>query len=158
MLHNQTDAAIQNIGASRTPHDCCWNLACALIQYDRADTGWSNYYIEGMSRMACSPPYVDGVELDGLAYPRHTTERLRKVTEACRKCTAAPFAASSEAQTSCAGGNETVFNEHISDNFPGDGATGMLMYMEHLPFIDSLVTGEVFDCECRERSAWTDRD
>ena len=58
----------------------------------------------------------------------------------------------------CAGGNETVFNEHISDNFPGDGATGMLMYMEHLPFIDSLVTGEVFDCECRERSAWTDRD
>eukprot|EP01045_Picozoa_sp_COSAG04_P028155 COSAG04_NODE_4302_length_2172_cov_1.568259_3_plen_78_part_00 len=51
-----------------------------------------------------------------------------------------------------------MFNEHISDNFPGDGATGMLMYMEHLPFIDSLVTGEVFDCECRERSAWTDRD
>ena len=40
-----------------------------------------------------------------------------------------------------------MFNEHISDNFPGDGATGMLMYMEHLPFIDSLVTGEVFDCK-----------
>ena len=51
-----------------------------------------------------------------------------------------------------------MFNEHISDNFPGDGATGMLMYLEHLPFIDSLVTGEVFDCECRERPAWTDRD
>ena len=98
MLHNQTDAAIQNIGASRTPHDCCWNLGSPKdFSDDRADAGWSNYYIEGMSRMACSPPYVDGVELDGLAYPRHTTERLRKVTEACRKCTTAPFASSSEA-------------------------------------------------------------
>ena len=55
--------------------------------------------------------------------------------------------ASSSPDLYCAGGNATVFNEHISDNFPGDGATGMLMYMEHLSFIDSLVTGEVFDCK-----------
>lgn len=62
VLHNQTDAAVQNIGASR----------------------WSNYYVEGMKQLACFPPHVDGVELDGLAYPRHTTARMRKVIERCR--------------------------------------------------------------------------
>jgi hypothetical protein len=102
--HNLTDAAVQNYGPSR----------------------WANYYIAGMKRMACFPPHVDGVELDGLAYPRHTTQRLRKVTEECR-------------------GAATVLNEHVSDDFKGEGIAGMLKYMEHFTFVDSLVTGEVFD-------------
>jgi hypothetical protein len=116
---------MQNVGASR----------------------WANYYIEGMRRIACYPPFIDGVELDGLAYPRSVTERLRKVTERCdrlsqRHWTAggtAPYQGLGEQKT------QTIFNEHISDNFPGDGVTGMLMYLEHFTFVDSLVTGEVFD-------------
>eukprot|EP01052_Picozoa_sp_SAG31_P049527 SAG31_NODE_10892_length_1086_cov_1.967579_1_plen_120_part_10 len=85
-----------------------------------------NYYVEGMKQLACFPPHVDGVELDGLAYPRHTTARMRKVIERCR-------------------GNMTVINEHVSDDFVGEGIAGMLKYLEHFTFVDSLVTGEVFD-------------
>ena len=73
---NKTDAAIGDVGASR----------------------WSNYYVEGMSNLACEATQIDGVELDGLAFPRHTMARLRKVTEACR-------------------GNQTIINTHSGDNF-----------------------------------------
>jgi hypothetical protein len=114
--NNITDAAVQNVGASR----------------------WANYYVEGMRRLACYPPFVDGVELDGLAYPRSVTERLRKVTERCD-------AVRQRRWTADGNGTQTIFNEHVSDDFPGQGVAGVLKYMEHFPFVDSLVTGEVFD-------------
>ena len=39
----------------------------------------------------------------------------------------------------------TIINEHVSDDFPGEGIAGALKYLEHFTFVDSLVTGEVFD-------------
>ena len=38
-------------------------------------------------------------------------------------------------------GAGTVINEHVSDDFKGEGITGMLKYMEHFTYVDSLVTG-----------------
>ena len=98
--NNLTDAAIGDVGASR----------------------WANYYVEGMSNLACESARVDGVELDGLAFPRHTMARLRKVTEACR-------------------GNDTIFNTHSGDDFIKTRLSSVVNYMAHYSLIDSLMYG-----------------
>ena len=101
---NKTDAAIGDVGASR----------------------WSNYYVEGMSNLACEATQIDGVELDGLAFPRHTMARLRKVTEACR-------------------GNQTIINTHSGDDFHSKSQPQVASLK--LPTrLRSLLTDGLLDC------------
>ena len=42
------------------------------------------------------------------------------------------------------GGGGGLINLHLGDSFPKRGCPALLGYMQHLPFIDSMMLGEIF--------------
>ncbi len=87
---------------------------------------WHNYYLEGMAWLMKNVG-IDGLYLDGIGYDREIMKRLRKVMETARPGSLIDF--------------------HSGNNFsPEYGLSSpMNQYMEHLPYIDSLWFGELYD-------------
>jgi hypothetical protein len=57
------------------------NIIDAAVQ-DHGTSRWSNFYVNGVGFLACAK-MIDGIELDGIAYGRHTMVRARKVLDNC---------------------------------------------------------------------------
>jgi len=94
-----------------------------------ATTGLSrlhNYYIEGLAWLIRELG-IDGIYLDGVGYDRQIMKRLRKAMD--------------RARPGC------LFDFHSGNNFhPAYGLNNVLsLYMEVLPYVDSLWIGEGFD-------------
>lgn len=94
-----------------------------------ATTGLSrlhNYYLEGVAWLLREIG-MDGIYLDGIGYDRQIMKRVRKAMDRARP-----------------GG---LIDFHSGNNFhPSYGLNNVLsLYMEHLPFVDSLWIGEGFD-------------
>lgn len=94
-----------------------------------ATTGLSrlhNYYIEGLAWLTRELG-MDGIYLDGVGYDRQIMKRVRKAMD--------------HARTGC------LIDFHSGNNFhPKYGLNNVLsLYMELLPYVDSLWTGEGFD-------------
>ncbi len=94
-----------------------------------ATTGLSrlhNFYLEGLAWLIRELG-TDGIYLDGVGYDREIMKRVRKTMD--------------RARTGC------LIDFHSGNNFhPDYGLNNVLsMYMELLPYVDSLWTGEGFD-------------
>lgn len=96
---------------------------------------WHNYYLEGLSWLMKNVG-LDGMYLDGVAFDREGTKRLRKVME--------------QANPNC------LMDLHSGDNYYANDARSSpaLWYMEHFPYLDSLWLGEVYDYDNSSPDYW----
>ncbi len=87
---------------------------------------WHNYYLEGL-RWLLEHVQIDGLYIDDIGYDREIMMRTRKVLDRNRK--------------GC------LIDVHSWNHFNdmAGWANCLNMYMEHLPYIDSLWIGEGFD-------------
>jgi len=89
---------------------------------------WVNYYIEGMKSSVEDPVGLDGVYCDGIAFPRDTMLRVRRVLNSVRP------------------GTKKLIDLHSGDMFTTWGnAMTAASYMHLFPYIDSLWFGEMFN-------------
>lgn len=84
---------------------------------DNGVSRWANYYLEGLRWLladSSAGPQIDGLYLDGLAYDRDATRRMRRVADAADK--------------------PVLFDLHSGPN--------NYQHVAHMPYLDSLWVGE----------------
>jgi hypothetical protein len=96
---------------------------------------WHNYYLESLAWL-CKNLQIDGLYLDDIGYDREIMKRVRKTLQRERPC--------------------SLIDLHSWNHF-NDWACWahcINLYLEHLPYIDSIWFGEAFEYNHRSPDYW----
>ncbi|NLF09047.1 MAG: hypothetical protein GX594_13865 [Pirellulaceae bacterium] len=113
-----------------TKYSPAWHHPFGNGHYDAAvnthgNTRWNNYYLEGLAWLVKNVR-IDGLYLDDLAYDHETMKRVRKTLDRNRP--------------GC------LIDLHSNDlQAPDYSKSPAAQYIEHMPMIDSIWFGELFD-------------
>jgi len=111
----------------------CWQTSMSNGELDSSicDSGvgrWVNYYIEGVRTSISDPVDLDGIYFDGIAFPRDTMLRVRRVLDSIRPET------------------KKLIDFHGADMTQYWGNANTMNSYAHLyPYMDSLWFGEMFN-------------
>ena len=98
---------------------------------------WCNYYVEGV-RWVLRHLKLDGIYLDGIRFPRATSQRLRHVFDAeaaARRAAGASGASDAGARGAAAvDASAPLLDLHAGPN--------LRSFIEHMPYLDSIWVGE----------------
>ncbi len=121
-----------------TDYSPAWHMPMGNGRYDaavnlRSQTRWENYYLEGLAWLLKNVG-IDGIYLDDLVYDHETMKRVRKVLDRTRP--------------GC------LIDLH-SNNWQGIyKKSPATFYIEHMPMVDSLWFGELFDYDHKPPDYW----
>jgi hypothetical protein len=96
---------------------------------------WHNYYLQGLAWLIAQVG-IDGIYLDGIGYDRQIMKRVRKVLDRAKPGSLIDF--------------------HAGNGFDAEDmrASSTSLFLEHLPYVDSIWWGEYYEYENESPDYW----